>query len=78
VRYSIPNLADFFVPPLDESLDPPFYVDGPSHFPVFLATNSDFAPPGTDPAGDFTWAITMLDRTGNGWRIDVRFTVRRT
>jgi hypothetical protein len=72
-----PALADFSVPPLDASLDPPFYVDGHSHFPVFLATNSDFGPPGIDPAGDYIWTITMLDQSGNGWQITTRFTVSR-
>jgi hypothetical protein len=77
-RFGAPfdTLTDFSVPPLDASLDPPFDVDGHSHFPVFIADNSDFGPAGVEPAGDYRWTITMLDQTGNGWRIDVRFRVR--
>jgi hypothetical protein len=72
-----PVLADFDIPPLDASLDPPFYVDGHSHFPVLLADNSDFGPAGVDPAGDYTWTVTMRDQTGSGWRITARFSIRK-
>jgi hypothetical protein len=69
-------LADFSVPPLDASLDPPFDVDGHSHFPIFIADNIDFGPPGVDPAGRYEWTIQMVDQTGNGWEITVTFGIR--
>jgi hypothetical protein len=71
-------LTDFSVPALDASLDPPFDVDGHSHFPVFIADNIDFGPAGVDPAGRYEWTIRMLDQTGNGWEITVRFVIRES
>jgi hypothetical protein len=75
-RFSV--LAAFSVPPLDASLSPPFHVDGHSHFPIFLADNIDFGPPGTDPSGAYEWTIRMLDQTGHGWEITVRFVIRES
>ena len=69
-------LAAFSVPPLDSSLVPSFDVDGHSHFPIFIADNIDFGPPGVDPAGRYEWTIRMLDESGNGWDITARFAVR--
>jgi hypothetical protein len=69
-------LAAFSIPALDASLDPPFDVDGHSHFPVFLADSIDFGPAGVDPSGRYRWTIRMLDQTANGWEITVRFVVR--
>ena len=75
-RFSV--LTDFSVPPLDASLKPPFDVDGHSHFPIFVADNIDFGPdPPVDPAGRYEWTIRMLDRTGNGWKITVKFVIRK-
>jgi hypothetical protein len=71
--YSTPG--DNYVPPLDASLDPPFDVDGPSHFPFFLADNADFSLTGAKLNGSFQWTITMTDITGNGWHIEVHFTI---
>jgi hypothetical protein len=71
-------LADFSVPPLDASLDPPFDVDGHSHFPIFIADNIDFGPPGVDPAGRYEWTIRMVDQNGNGWEITVTFGIRES
>jgi hypothetical protein len=65
------------VSPLDASLDPPFYVDGHSHFPFFIADNLDFGPAGTRPQGDYEYRVKMTDQQGNGWKITVRFTVTR-
>jgi hypothetical protein len=73
-RFSV--LTDFSVPPLDAALNPPFDVDGHSHFPIFIADNIDFGPPGADPAGAYQWTIQMLDQTGNGWEVTARFVVR--
>lgn len=68
-------VADFDVPALDDSLTPPFDVDGHSHFPVFLASNADFGLPGVRPQGVHEFRTTMLDTLGNGWRIEAVFTV---
>lgn len=54
---------------------PPFAVDGHSHFPFFLADNSDFGPPGMQVNGSYAWSITMTDTSGNGWQIDVNFLI---
>jgi hypothetical protein len=69
------TIAIFSVPPLDAALDPPFDVDGHSHFPIFLADSIDFGPPGIDPAGRYRWTIRMLDRPGSGWEITATFAV---
>lgn len=66
-------LAEFDVPPLDDSLAPPFNVDGHSHFPVFIADNADFGPPGAKLPGIYEYRIVMIDRLGNGWRIEAVF-----
>lgn len=62
------------VPALD-AVDPPFNVDGHSHFPFFLADNVDFGPPGGKLRGSYTWEVTMTDTSGSGWRISVHFAV---
>lgn len=64
------------VPPLTEQLSCPFSVDGHSHFPMFIADNSDFGP-GGPISGHYEFRITMKDTAGNGWSIAVRFTVRQ-
>jgi hypothetical protein len=66
-------LGDFDVPPLDNSLTPPFNVDGHSHFPIFFADNADFGPAGAKLPGLYEYRIVMLDRLGNGWRIEAAF-----
>ena len=66
-------LADFEVPPLDASLTPPFNVDGHSHFPTFIADNADFGPAGAKLPGLYEYRIVMIDRLGNGWRIEAAF-----
>ncbi|WP_423223907.1 hypothetical protein [Candidatus Amarolinea aalborgensis] len=63
------------VPKLDVNLDPPFNVDGHSHFPMFFVDNADFGPPGAQLRGSYEWTITMTDALGNGWRVEARFTV---
>jgi hypothetical protein len=70
-----PNLGTFDVPPLTNQLSCPFSVDGHSHFPIFLADNTDFGP-GGPIKGHYEYRITMTDTTGNGWSITVKFTVR--
>jgi hypothetical protein len=68
-------LVDFAVPKLDSHLDPPFNVDGHSHFPFFVAENADFGPPGAKLLGSYSYHITMIDQSGNGWRVEAHFAV---
>lgn len=75
MRFS--TLADFTVPKLDATLDPPFNVNGHSHFPIFIADNTDFGPKGVDPIGGYRWHLEMVDQHGDGWQIEPRFVVRR-
>jgi len=72
-----PNLAGGSVPPLDSSLDPPFNVDGHSHFPMFVADNLDFGPVGTKAEGAYAYHVTLTDQQGHGWSIVARFSVSR-
>ncbi len=62
------------VPALN-AVTPPFAVDGASHFPFFLADNADFGPTGLPQRGSYTWRITMVDASGNGWQVRVHFTI---
>lgn len=70
--------ADFDLPPLDATLNPPFNVDGHSHIPLFLADNADFGPPGANLSGEYLYHSTLTDATGNGWTVQARFTVTAT
>lgn len=63
------------VPPLDAALDPPFSVDGHSHFPLFMIGGGAFLPPGTPLAGGYAMEVTVRDQEGNGWNISVPFQV---
>jgi hypothetical protein len=65
------------VPALDDDLDPPFAVDGHSHFPFFIADNEDFGPGNVEPPGEYLYDMTMVDATGHGWSIVVSFVVRQ-
>lgn len=69
-----PWLTAFDVPALDENLDPPFDVDGHSHVPIFIADNADFGP-GGNLRGSYTYQLTMLDATGNGWLVEAHFAI---
>jgi len=69
---------DFTVPKLDEELNPSFDVDGHSHFPIFIADNTDFGPdPAVDPIGRYTWHLEMVDQNHAGWQIEAVFVVVR-
>jgi hypothetical protein len=68
------GLASFDVPALDQ-LDPPFLVDGSSHFPVYIADNADFGPPGANLRGSYVFRIQITDATGNGWQVEAHFAV---
>ena len=67
-------LASFDVPALNQ-IDPPFLVDGSSHFPVYIADNGDFGPPGTNLRGIYLFRLEITDATGNGWHVTARFVV---
>ena len=69
------DVAAFDVPPLDQSLDPPFNVDGHSHFPMFLADVADFGPAGAKLPGSYEYRTVMTDQSGNGWFIRAHFAV---
>jgi hypothetical protein len=71
-------LVDVTVPPTTE-MTPVFNtnVDGHSHFPMWVADNADFGPSGTDLRGTYHYSIDMVDSSGNGWHMNVFFTVRR-
>jgi hypothetical protein len=71
-----PYLAFVVIPPTTE-MDPAFNVDGHSHFPMWIADNADFGPPGEKLRGSFRYAIEMIDSTGSGWNIDVDFTLTK-
>ena len=69
-----PWLASFDVPALDQ-IDPPFLVDGSSHFPVHIADNADFGPPGAKLRGSYVFRLQITDATGNGWKVEAHFAV---
>jgi hypothetical protein len=65
------------VPPLDETLNPPFpNVNGHSHFPFFFAESAEFLPQGTSPKGQYEVSITMIDQQGQGWLIVAPWEIR--
>jgi hypothetical protein len=70
--------TEFDIPPLDNTLTPPFNVNGHSHIPMFLAENTSFALVPASPidnTGVYRFAIRMTDAEGRGWDIDARFVV---
>lgn len=48
---------------------------GQSHVPIFIASNTDFGPPGAEAAGEYEYRITLIDSAQNGWVISALFTV---
>jgi hypothetical protein len=70
-----PALASFSIPPLTTEIDPRFDVEGHSHFPLFVVTNQDFGPQGESVGGLYEYQLTLIDATGNGWRLSARFVV---
>lgn len=59
------------------ALDPVAGRDGSSHFVVFGAENSAFAPPGlTDLTGNYEYRLTVRDANQNGYNVSARFTVQ--
>ena len=71
-----PFLTNFDVPPLTTAIDPTFDVDGHSHFPLFVVTNQDFGPAGSDLQGRYEYHLTMTDATGAGWTLRAHFVVK--
>jgi len=65
-------LGGVYVPALDQA---GFTVDGSSHFPYFFADNADFGPSGVKLEGSFTYVISIVDSSGNGWHIEAHFTL---
>lgn len=55
--------------------DAGFDVDDGSHFPIFFADNADFGPPGAKFNGSYTYVMTIVDASGNGWTVEAHFTV---
>lgn len=70
---ALPAFSTSQVPPLDVSLNPPFNVDGHSHFPQFYIDNADFN--GVDPEGTYLYSISLRDTAGNGWDVSAPFQV---
>ena len=69
-------LADFEVPPLDAAIGARYAdMDGHSHFPLFIADNADFGPPGTPLAGIYSYVITMMDTSAQGWFVHAQFVI---
>ena len=65
----------FSVPALDGNLDPPFDVDGHSHFSVIIADGAVFVSPDLPVRGHYQYQDVVTDKDGNGWVITVRFEV---
>ena len=70
---ALPAFSTTLVPPLDGSLNPPFNVNGHSHFPQFYIDNADFN--GVDPEGTYLYSVSLRDTAGNGWDVSVPFQV---
>jgi hypothetical protein len=69
-----PFIATFDVPALN-AIDPPFNVEGASHFPVFITDDMDFAPPNTNANGAYSYRFRLTDTSGAGWDLSASFTV---
>jgi hypothetical protein len=66
--------GEFQVPPLDANLDPPFAVDGHSHFPFFYADAADFALDARGKLrGSYNYDVRIVDASGSGWQVQVHF-----
>lgn len=61
---------EFDVPALDAQLDPPFDVEGHSHFPMFAAAVFDGLP---QPTGTIETRVSMVDAAGDGWDLTLTF-----
>jgi hypothetical protein len=74
------DMGELVVPPLDNQLDPPFDVDGHSHFPSFhIDSKVIIELVGghiSSPRGNWEYRVTMKDQAGNGWVISAPFTIQ--
>lgn len=59
---------EFDVPALNMTLDPPFDVDGHSHFPIFGQTGFSVLP---NETGTVETRVSMIDADGNGWDLSM-------
>ena len=62
-------------PPLDENINPPFNVEGYSHFPFFMAGSTLFADPPQPAVGDYIYNVKLQDQAGNGYVVEANFSV---
>jgi hypothetical protein len=69
--------ATVLVPPLNDDLSPPFFVDGHSHFPSFFFESFDFAlDPSAGPIGAYEIQLSLTDKAGKiGWKLAAPFEV---
>ena len=68
---ALPAISVGQVPPLNGSLNPPFNVNGHSHFLQFYIDNADFN--GVDAEGTYLYSVTLRDTAGNGWDVSCAF-----
>jgi hypothetical protein len=74
---SNPNLVSIAVPALNSSaFNPPFNVEGSSHFPIFIADNADFQVTPEALPGLYGYSLQMRDSQGNGWNITAYFVIK--
>ena len=66
--------GEFDAKALDANLNPPFSVEGHSHFPYFLEEDLTFLP-GVPPIGNYEFRVRMIDQQGNGWQFTAPFQV---
>jgi len=68
-------LSSVLVPALD-AINPPFDVDGHSHFPAFFFESLDFAlNPAAGPNGAYEIRLSLTDVGGSGWQVSAPFEV---
>ena len=58
----------------DPALTPSFNVDGHSHFPFFASEADVFGPAGP-LIGHYVATFTMIDQSGQGWKVVAQWTV---
>lgn len=66
--------GEFDAKALDANLNPPFSVEGHSHFPYFLEEDATYLP-GIPLRGNYEFRVRMIDQQGNGWQISAPFEV---
>lgn len=66
---STPVYADNFDVVALDTIVPPIYVDGHSHFPIFTWV-------AYEQPGHHFWKLTLIDQAGDGWEVKQRFVVQ--